>query len=66
MNRTYAIIITYAVYTHTEMVVVRIGAQIELVKEIVVVKIVAGRRGEITVKRPAVFQHQRVHDRNRD
>ena len=46
--------------------VVRIGAQIELVKEIVVVEIVAGRRGEITVKRPAVFQHQRVHDRNRN
>ncbi len=29
-------------------------------------EIVAGRRGEITVKRPAVFQHQRVHDRKRN
>ena len=46
--------------------VVRIGAQIKLVEEIVVVKIVAGRGGEITVKRPAVFQHQRVDHRNRN
>lgn len=46
--------------------VVRIGAQIELVEEIVVIKIVAGRRWEITVKRPAVFQHQRVDHGNRN
>ena len=42
--------------------VVRIGAQIELVEEIVVIQVITGRSGEITVERPAVFQHQRVDD----
>ncbi len=46
--------------------VMRIGAQIELVQEIVVIQFVAGCRREITVKRPAVFQHQRVDDGNRN
>ncbi|MNV97863.1 hypothetical protein D3C71_1930380 [compost metagenome] len=46
--------------------VVRVCAQIELVEEIVVVKVVAGGRREITVEGPAVFQHQRIHHRNRN
>src|SRR5690606_37451711 len=43
--------------------VVRIGTQIKLVEEVVVVKVIAGRSREVTVKRPAVFQHQRVYHR---
>ena len=46
--------------------VVRIGAQIELIQEIVMIKLITRRGREVTVERPAVFQHQRVNHRNRN
>ncbi|MNP31111.1 hypothetical protein D3C76_1242180 [compost metagenome] len=44
--------------------VVRVGAQVKLIEEIVVIQFIASGGREVAVEGPAVFQHQRIDDGN--
>ncbi len=41
--------------------VLRIGVQIELIEELILVELIAGRILKTIIERPAILQHQRMH-----
>lgn len=43
-----------------------IGVQIQLVEKFMLIEGIAGGRRKSIIKRPAVFQHQWIHDGNRN